>query len=65
MRIRGPDIDESRGLSYEREDYFGFRWWPTPEIANGNDRLCPGPRPALLTVFLAVDTIDEAPELWS
>lgn len=35
VRLDGPGgpVDESRRLDYEREDYFGFRWWTVGEIA--------------------------------
>lgn len=65
LHVPGPDVDESSRLDYEREDYFAFRWWPTPEIVNSNERFYPGRLPALLTAFLRGDTINEPFELWS
>ena len=61
----GPDVDETDRLDYEREDYFGFRWWPADEIPNARERFYPGRLPQLLTAFLAGDQIDEPFELWS
>jgi 8-oxo-dGTP pyrophosphatase MutT (NUDIX family) len=65
LKIPGPDIDESSRLDYEREDYFDFRWWPTDEIVNSDERFYPGQLPTLLTAFLHGDTINEPFELWS
>jgi 8-oxo-dGTP pyrophosphatase MutT (NUDIX family) len=65
LLIPGPDIDESRRLDYEREDYFGFRWWPTPEVLGSSERFYPGRLPALLGGFLDGEEIDEPFELWS
>jgi len=65
LQVPGPDVDESGRLDYEREDYFAFRWWPTPEIVNSDERFYPGQLPALLTAFLRGDTINEPFELWS
>lgn len=65
LRAPGPDIDGSRRLDYEREDYFAFRWWPVPEIVDSDERFYPGKLPALITAFLRGDTIDEPFELWS
>ncbi|HEX7082850.1 MAG TPA: NUDIX domain-containing protein [Gaiellaceae bacterium] len=61
----GPDVDGSLRLEYEREDYFGFRWWPVQEIAAAGERFYPGRLPELLGSFLAGDSIDEPFELWS
>ncbi|MEU8184335.1 NUDIX domain-containing protein [Micromonospora sp. NPDC049044] len=61
----GPDVDESHRLDYEREDYFGFRWWPLPEVVASRDRFYPGQLPRLITPFLAGAEIDEPFELWS
>lgn len=65
LQVPGSAIDESQRLAYEREDYFAFRWWPTPEIVNSGERFYPGRLPTLLTAFLHGDTIDEPFELWS
>jgi ADP-ribose pyrophosphatase len=61
----GPDVDESERLDYEREDYFGFRWWPVDEIASSAERFYPGQLPVLLDRFLAGEEIEEPFELWS
>jgi len=66
----GPDVDESLRLENEREDYFGFRWWPVAEITaarpdSGAERFYPGQLPALLGPFLAGEEIDEPFELCS
>jgi 8-oxo-dGTP pyrophosphatase MutT (NUDIX family) len=65
LSVRGPDIDESHRLDYELEDYFGFRWWPAPEILISRERFYPGQFPALLIPFLNGEEIDEPFELWS
>jgi 8-oxo-dGTP pyrophosphatase MutT (NUDIX family) len=61
----GPGIDESRRLDYEKEDYFGYRWWPIAEICVSRERFYPGRLPALLRAFLDGQDIDEPFELWS
>ncbi|RAO45439.1 hypothetical protein GAR06_03630 [Micromonospora saelicesensis] len=61
----GPDVDEAHRLDYEREDYFGFRWWPLPEAVASRERFYPGQLPRLITRFLAGTEIDEPFELWS
>ncbi|GLZ62646.1 MULTISPECIES: NUDIX hydrolase [Micromonospora] len=61
----GPDVDETHRLDYEREDYFGFRWWPLPEVVASRERFYPGQLPRLITPFLAGTEIDEPFELWS
>lgn len=61
----GPDVDEAYRLDYEKEDYFGFRWWPVPDIVASDQRFYPGRLPGLLPGFLAGDEIDEPFELWS
>ncbi|MET8253644.1 NUDIX domain-containing protein [Micromonospora sp. NPDC005197] len=61
----GPDVDEADRLDYEREDYFGFRWWPLPEVVASEERFYPGQLPRLITPFLAGEQIDEPFELWS
>lgn len=61
----GPDVDESRRLDYELEDYFDFRWWPRPEILSSDERFYPGQLPVLLDDFLTGEEIDEPFELWS
>jgi 8-oxo-dGTP pyrophosphatase MutT (NUDIX family) len=61
----GPDVDEAHRLDYEREDYFGFRWWPQTEIMASRERFYPGRLPVLLDAFLRGEQIDEPFELWS
>ncbi|MCM0678962.1 NUDIX domain-containing protein [Micromonospora phytophila] len=61
----GPDVDETHRLDYEREDYFGFRWWPLPEVVASPARFYPGRLPDLILPFLAGEAIDEPFELWS
>jgi 8-oxo-dGTP pyrophosphatase MutT (NUDIX family) len=61
----GPRIDESERLDYEKEDYFGFRWWPVPEVLSSRERFYPGQLPALLGAFLDGEEIEEPFELWS
>jgi 8-oxo-dGTP pyrophosphatase MutT (NUDIX family) len=65
LLIPGPDVDESRRLDYEREDYHDFRWWPTAEILSSSERFYPGQLPALLGRFLHGEEINEPFELWS
>ncbi|MGA4731650.1 NUDIX hydrolase [Micromonospora taraxaci] len=61
----GPDVDEAHRLDYEREDYFGFRWWPLHEVVASTQRFYPGQLPRLITSFLDGEEIDEPFELWS
>ncbi|MGW3615163.1 NUDIX hydrolase [Micromonospora sp. NPDC005163] len=61
----GPDVDETDRLDYELEDYFGFRWWPLPEVVASSARFYPGQLPHLITPFLAGEEIDEPFELFS
>lgn len=65
LPVVGPEVDEGRRLDYEREDYFGFRWWPQPAIVSSRERFYPGRLPALLHAFLRGEEIDEPFELWS
>jgi 8-oxo-dGTP pyrophosphatase MutT (NUDIX family) len=65
LPVSGPGIDESRRLDYEKEDYFGFRWWPVPEVRSSSGRFYPGRLPALLGPFLGGERVDEPFELWS
>lgn len=60
-----PGIDESGRMDDEKEDYFGFRWWPVPEVVASAERFYPGRLPGLLPAFLAGEAIDEPFELWS
>jgi 8-oxo-dGTP pyrophosphatase MutT (NUDIX family) len=61
----GPGIDESQRLDYEKEDYFGYGWWPVPDVLTSGERFYPGKLPALLSAFLDGQEIDEPFELWS
>jgi 8-oxo-dGTP pyrophosphatase MutT (NUDIX family) len=60
-----PGIDESQRLDYEKEDYFGYRWWPVAEVATSTERFYPGTLPVLLSAFLGGQEITEPFELWS
>lgn len=60
-----PAIDESQQLDYEKEDYFGYRWWPVVQVLGSTERFYPGQLPALLGAFLDGEDIDEPFELWS
>jgi 8-oxo-dGTP pyrophosphatase MutT (NUDIX family) len=62
---RGPDVDEEQRLNYEREDYFGFRWWQRRQIMSSDERFYPGQLPLLLDAFLQGEQINEPFELWS
>lgn len=65
LDIPGPGIDGSERLSYEVEDYVGFRWSPVADITASAERFYPGQLPRLLPRLLADQTIDEPFELWS
>ena len=65
LPAQGPGIDASQRLDYEKEDYFGYRWWPVQEVLSGSERFYPGKLPALLGPFLGGQEIDEPFELWS
>lgn len=65
LAVAGPPIDESRRLDYELEDYFGHRWWPTPDVVGSDERFYPGRLPVLLRPFLDGEQIHEPFELWS
>jgi 8-oxo-dGTP pyrophosphatase MutT (NUDIX family) len=65
LHIPGPDVDEAHRLDYERDDYFGFRWWPRPEVLSSKERFYPGQLPPLLDAFLRGEQINEPFELWS
>ena len=32
LPAQGAGIDESQRLDYEKEDYFGYRWWKIQEV---------------------------------
>jgi hypothetical protein len=61
----GAAVDEGERLDYEKEDYFGFRWWSIGEIVSSSEAFYPGRLPALLERFLDGDEIDEPFELFS
>lgn len=61
----GPAVDESQRLDYEKEDYFGFRWWPLVDVRTSRERFYPGRLPTLVGPFLDGEEIDEPFELWS
>jgi 8-oxo-dGTP pyrophosphatase MutT (NUDIX family) len=65
LPARAPPIDESQRLDYEKEDYFGYRWWPVAEVLSSSGRFYPGRLPDLLGAFLDGQAIDEPFELWS
>lgn len=65
LTATGPVVDESQRLDYEKEDYFGYRWWPVPEVIASHERFYPGSLPALLGAFLDGQEINEPFELWS
>jgi 8-oxo-dGTP pyrophosphatase MutT (NUDIX family) len=66
LAMPGPGIDASHRLDYEKEDYFGYRWWAVPEVlSSSSERFYPGKLPALLGTFLDGQEIDEPFELWS
>lgn len=60
LLIPGPGIDESRRLDYEKEDYFGFRWWPAPEVLSSSERFYPGQLPALLALSSAKKSMNRS-----
>lgn len=62
---QGPGIDGSQREDHEKEDYFGYRWWPAREVTLSSERFYPGRLPALLGAFLDGQVIDEPFELWS
>jgi 8-oxo-dGTP pyrophosphatase MutT (NUDIX family) len=61
----GPAVDGAGRVDFEAEDYFGFRWWPVPEVVASRERFYPGRLPELLTPFLGGTEIDEPFEHWS
>jgi len=61
----GPDIDDSKRLDYEMEDYFDFRWWPITQVLASTDQFYPRRLPRLLAPFLRGETITEPPEIWT
>jgi hypothetical protein len=65
LPAQGRRIDESLRLDYEKEDRFGYRWWPVQEVLSSSERFHQGSLPALLPAFLDGQQIDEPFELWS
>lgn len=65
LPVPEPPIDESGRLDYEKEDYFGYRWWTPSQIQTTPARFYPGRLPTLLDPFLSGHPIDEPFELWS
>ena len=65
LTTTGPDVDGSRRVGFEDEDYFGFRWWPVDELTGSTARFYPGRLPELLTPLLAGVPVDEPFENWS
>jgi 8-oxo-dGTP pyrophosphatase MutT (NUDIX family) len=61
----GPSIDESNREEYEKEDYFGYRWWQVAEVTGSAERFYPGRLPELLETCLNGRHIDEPFEHWS
>lgn len=61
----GPDVNESGRFDYEKEAYFGFRWWPVREVAQSRELFYPRSLPDLIERFLAGESLDEPFELWS
>lgn len=65
LDAEAPDLDESGHLDYEREDYFGHRWWPMSAIVGSAERFYPGRLPQLLLPLLQGEEIDGPFERWS
>ena len=65
LDVPGTAIDEGERLDYEKEDYFGFRWWSIGEVVSSSEPFYPRRLPALLQPFLDGEEIDEPFELWS
>ncbi len=61
----GPEVDESGRFDYEKEEYFGYRWWPVGSVIASRERFYPGRLPTLLPRFLSGEEIAEPFELWS
>jgi 8-oxo-dGTP pyrophosphatase MutT (NUDIX family) len=60
-----PAVDGSARVDFEDEDYFGYRWWPLPDLAATAERCYPGRLPSLVGPFLAGEQIDEPFEEFS
>ena len=61
----GPEIDATGQLDYEREDYFGSRWWAIRDVIDSAELFYPRSLPGLLGRFLRGERLDEPVELWS
>ncbi|HKA68987.1 MAG TPA: NUDIX domain-containing protein [Actinomycetes bacterium] len=55
----GPDLDTSRQLPDEQEDYIGYAWLSVDEVIGSAEPFYPGRLPALLADFLTGVDIDE------
>lgn len=60
-----PDLDVSRQLPHETEDYLYWIWASVGEIVASTERFYPGRLPDLIPLLVAGVTIDEPFELWS
>jgi 8-oxo-dGTP pyrophosphatase MutT (NUDIX family) len=65
LDVPGMAVDEAERLDYEKEDYFGFRWWSISEVVGSSETFYPGRLPELLPSFLDGEEIDEPFELFS
>ena len=65
LAAAGGEIDQTGQLAYEREDYFGYRWWPVHEVLDSREAFYPRSLPQLLGRFLTGERLDEPVELWS
>lgn len=55
----GPDLDTSRQLPDEKEDYIGHAWLRVDDVIGSAEPFYPGRLPVLLSDFLAGVDIDE------
>lgn len=55
----GSDLDTSRQLPDEQEDYVDYAWLPVDHVIGSTEPFYPGRLPALLADFLAGADIDE------
>jgi hypothetical protein len=53
-------MSTSRGAWPAKEDYFGFRWWPAPEVRSSSERFYPGQLPALLALSSAKKSMNRS-----
>lgn len=65
LQVPRPDLDTSRQLSHETQDYLAWRWTSVGDVVASGDRFYPGKLPQLLPLLLAGETIDEPFEHWS